>query len=263
MIIVFSGTGNSLYVAELLSKKLGDKLVTLPLAERRLEVDDGRLIWVFPVYSWGIPPVLRKWIDRLVIPNGHKLKHYAVMTCGDDCGDTDSMWRTALTRRGWHGLSAYSVQMPNTYVLMKGFDVDPVELAQAKVDAAAPRTEEIAMRIDEESKRFTLEDYFIENDIVRGRYAGIKTSLIYPWFKHFAMSPKPFHANDECIGCAICASTCPLENIKMEGHRPTWGKHCALCLRCYHICPRHAVAYGKATQGKGQSRLLIGKLLKS
>ena len=262
MIAVFSGTGNSLYVAGLLSKKLGDEVVRLPMADKRLEVTDGRLIWVFPVYSWGIPPVLKKWIDRMVIPGGHKLKHFAVMTCGDDCGNTDRMWRDALSRHAWHGLSAYSVQMPNTYVLMKGFDVDSVELAQQKVNAAPARVDDIAMRIDEESKRFTLEDYFIENDIVRGSYPGIKTSIVYPWFKHFAMSPKPFHANDECIGCEICAKTCPLENIRMENGRPKWGKNCALCLRCYHICPRHAVQYGKATQGKGQSRLLISQFLK-
>ena len=25
-----------------------------------------------------------------------------------------------------------------------------------------------------------------------------------------------------------------------------------MCLRCYHICPRRAVAYGKSTATKGQ-----------
>ena len=33
---------------------------------------------------------------------------------------------------------------------------------------------------------------------------------------------------------------------------PHWGNRCAMCLRCYHSCPRNAVAYGKATAGKGR-----------
>jgi len=26
---------------------------------------------------------------------------------------------------------------------------------------------------------------------------------------------------------------------------------CTSCLACYHVCPQHAVQYGKKTKGKG------------
>ena len=251
MILVFSGTGNSMFVAKRLSLALGDEIVELAkVGDRALTLSDGRVIWVFPVYSWGLPPVVARWISKVRI-DGSPV-HYAVMTCGDDTGLTDSVWRKALARRGWTGGSAYSVQMPNTYVLMKGFDVDPFEVAERKILAAKPRIEYIAGRIRDNVP--------LENDLVRGSFAWIKTRIIYPWFKRYAMSPEPFFATDECVGCKLCATTCPLGNITMCGKRPAWGKDCALCLRCYHICPHHAVAYSTATRGKGQYKLLLESL---
>lgn len=250
MIVLFSGTGNSLHVANLLSEELGDKIVRLPYTADCLpQTDNNRVIWVFPVYSWGIPPVVARWISRLQIPGANDASHHAVMTCGDDIGQADKMWRKAVEKRGWKTAGAYSVQMPNTYVLMKGFDVDSPELAESKIKAAGPRVRSIAQRIEAMPGD-------AQTDVVRGGFAWIKTKVIYPYFTRFEMSPKPFHPTDACVGCGICAKACPMTNILMtEGH-PQWGTNCALCLGCYHACPHHAVAYGKATLGKGRKQIL-------
>ena len=34
--------------------------------------------------------------------------------------------------------------------------------------------------------------------------------------------------------------------------KPVWGDNCAMCLSCYHHCPKHAVEYGRQTMMKGQ-----------
>ena len=41
--------------------------------------------------------------------------------------------------------------------------------------------------------------------------------------------------------------------------RPTWGPNCALCMRCYHLCPNHAINYGRETENKGQYRYFLSK----
>ena len=250
MIILFSGTGNSLHVANLLAERLGDKIYRLPADFWSIPaVDNGRIIWVFPVYSWGVPPVVLRWIRDIEISGAEDAAHHAVMTCGDDIGQADQMWRKAIGKRGWFGAGAYSVQMPNTYVLMKGFDVDSPEVAQAKIEEAPVRVESIASRIDSEPRE-------IHADVVRGGFAWLKTNVIYPYFVKFEMSPKPFHATDACVGCGTCAKACPMKNIAMENTRPMWGDNCALCLGCYHACPHHAVAYGNATRNKGRKAIL-------
>lgn len=250
MILVFSGTGNSLHVAKQLSRALGDDIIRLPhAATLPSAADSGRVIWVFPVYSWGVPPVVRHWLKTLDIADGDTVAHHAVMTCGDDVGQADLMWRTEAEGRGWHTAGAYSVQMPNTYVLMKGFDVDSEELEKEKVRASEERVGEIARWISQSPD-------VRRTDVVRGAAAWLKTKVVYPWFVKFEMSPKPFHHTADCTGCGSCARQCPMENIKMTDGQPVWADNCALCLGCYHVCPGHAVAYGKITRNKGQKKIL-------
>lgn len=241
MIAVFSGTGNSLYAATLLSSRLGDKVVNYSPEEALPHPSDGRIVWVFPVYSWGVPPVVEKWIERTMCTH---LDHYCVMTCGDDAGLTARQWRRLIERRGGRACSAFSVIMPNVYVLMKGFDVDSEEVARLKLSRVPARIEDIAEHISAGEEGI--------EDVVRGSFAWIKSKVIYPWFKRYAMSPKPFHPTEACTGCGSCARHCPLHNIRMVDKRPQWGERCAMCLRCYHQCGSHAVAYGKVTAKKGR-----------
>lgn len=255
MIIVFSGTGNSLAVARRLRERLGGDIVVLEgdlltnPSKHTLEVPQGEIVvWVFPVYSWGVPPVVADFIRHSKIKGAHGIGHFMVCTCGDDIGYADSQWRKMIGRRGWNPRGAFSVQMPNTYVLMKGFDVDSPELAASKMDAMPQRVDMVSEAIRRG---------FAESDVVRGSSGWLKTAVVYPFFKRFCMSAAPFHSTDRCISCGLCARRCPMGNIAMgdDGH-PRWGRSCALCLRCYHICPSYAVAYGKETEGKGFKRVI-------
>lgn len=253
MVVYFSGTGNSRVVAEAIASEFADQLVELAgktiIAPEKtaLDLHEGNkelCIWVFPVYSWGVPPVVVNFIKKCNIPGGENAAHHLIVTCGDDAGLTARQWRKLIGARGWVAGSATSVIMPNTYVLMKGFDTDPVNVADEKLSKAPAEVRTAIERI----KAGATDDH-----ITQGRFAWIKSRIIYPWFKRYAMTPKPFHFTDRCISCGKCAASCPMLNIAMNADkRPEWGSDCALCLRCYHVCPVHAVAYGKATQGKGQ-----------
>lgn len=254
MIIYFSGTGNSAYIARLLAEKLGEKDL-LAIDSRTLELsslDAGptkRVVWCFPVYSWGVPPVVCEFMEKIEFgPQEREIIHHVVFTCGDDIGYADCRLRKLMTRLGWKSGHIATVKMPNIYTLMKGFDVDPVDVEKRKLADAPGRVDKIAADI--------LAGNF-STDVVSGKFGSVKSSVIYPWFVRFAMNPKPFHAENNCIGCCKCAKRCPMNNIEMsaETGRPTWSDDCALCLRCYHFCPVNAVQYGRKTRGKGQYRM--------
>lgn len=250
MIIYFSGTGNSRLVAEHLAGELGEECMSmhaqmlLSPEKCTLDTSSDRIVWVFPTYSWGVPPVVANVIANVQLTDrAQNARHYMVTTCGDDMAHTDRQWARLVHKRKLTAAGAFAVQMPNTYTLMKGFDVDPVEVAQAKLDAMPETVRKVANAI-------------ATNDadiLIKGSFATIKSGIVYPWFRRFAMSPKPFHATDACVGCGICVSSCPMDNIGLDSdRRPRWSADCALCLSCYHHCPQHAVAYGHATDGKGQ-----------
>ena len=44
----------------------------------------------------------------------------------------------------------------------------------------------------------------------------------------FAMK---YAASDACIGCGLCAKSCPKSNIQMVEKRPEFGKNCIFCTR--------------------------------
>lgn len=250
MIYYFSGTGNSRAVAETLGGSLHENVTFIPLTNPIQEKVEGATVgFVFPVYSWGVPLLIIDFIDRLGEDfwEGVRQKHipvWVVMTCGDEVALAPEMIAKALRRHGVAPQSVWSVIMPNDYVLLPGFDVDPKAIENEKLSAAPRRIEEIAEGI-KEGKSVV--------DVTIGAMPWLKSRLVYPLFKRWGVFPAKWHATDTCISCGICVGRCPLNNISLDssGH-PRWGADCCSCLACYHSCPKHAVQYGKATLGKGQ-----------
>lgn len=252
MIICFSGNGNTRFVAERLGCLLGDSVIGLrsPLIdESSPSLDDdrtGRVIWAFPVYGWGIPAKIRDFISKVMIADT-TATHYMVATCGDDIGETARQWRQLTERRGFKAAGAWSVTMPNTYVSLPGFDVDDDAAVCRKLSAAPQRVKEIADGI---------KSGFTGESVIKGSMPEIKSSVLRPLFEKLLMSPKLFRSTTYCVGCGICARSCPMGNISVgEDSRPHWSDNCAMCLACYHSCPHHAVAYSVMTNKKGQYSL--------
>ena len=249
MIFYFSGTGNSRWVAEQLSVLLNDRLIAISEAfasgEFTYTLAEGeRLGFVFPTYSWGPAPVMVDFIKRMEI-NGYSEDTfvYMVTTCGDDVGLSVKIWQKALGEM--NGCAAYSVQMPNNYILFPGFDVDSKDLELQKKEKAIDRVEYISKRISERRR---------ETDVVEGACAWLKSRVIYPWFSRYSMSDKKFIVDTEkCTHCGLCVKSCPMKNISLnENLTPQWHGDCAMCLACIHRCPVRAIEYAHATQKKGR-----------
>lgn len=254
MIYCFSGTGNTRRVARLLADRLHTDVHEFSADELRepsqavLTSDDQIIIWAFPTYSWGVPPVVRAIMREASLDFPADAIHLCLTTCGDDIGNLARMFRGDALSRGLRGGAVFSVQMPNTYVMMKGFDVDAPEVAEHKINAASPRVDAIAEAILSGCTSPACDM------VVKGGMAWAKTAVVYPWFVRYRMNPGGFKADTSaCISCGKCARVCPMINIEYDsaGH-PSWGDKCALCTACYHACPVHAIGWRDTTRKKGQ-----------
>ncbi|MCH5235001.1 MAG: EFR1 family ferrodoxin [Muribaculaceae bacterium] len=249
MVFYFSGTGNSTFVATTLSNFLGQNLKFIPEVETdKLETPEDRIVFVFPIYSWGVPPLISKFIQDLGEDFWNRVKDSGilvdcVMTCGDEVALAPEMIGKELKKFGISLNSIWSVIMPNNYVLLPGFNVDPKELEKKKLESCEGRILEIAQALTRGERRV---------DVVRGSIPWLKTKLVFPLFKKWGIFPKQWHYSEACISCGKCAAICPMLNVSMKEGHPKWGINCCSCLGCYHICPVHAVEYGNETKKKGQ-----------
>ena len=242
MVLYFTATGNSRWVAEQIAEATNDETLNMVDCLKRDEVPDLSVVTervgiVFPVHSWYVPRPLVAFLSKLRIPT--TAYRYAVCTCGDDAGKT-------MNRLSSHYPldAAWSVAMPNTYIPMFELDSDTVSLE--KVAAARVRLRRIA--VDIMARRRTW-------DVCEGSFPWLKTYLINPLFVRFTIRTKGFRVDDGCISCGSCVKSCPLSNISLSGGRPVWGKQCMHCMACIHACPERVIQYGKSTRMKGRYKL--------
>lgn len=249
MIAYFSGTGNSRYVAVALSRLLGESVCEISRTNPVMMDFSGKSFGIImPVYAWGIPPLVKSWIEHLNETMVESISSqgiyvWGVLTCGDETGLAPEMLKEALNTRGLKFDALWSMITPNVYVLLPGFDVDSKEVELRKFEGMKEQILTIAESVRNRRKII---------DLFYGSFPRLKTRLVYPLFRRWGIKASKWRWTAECIGCGQCEQACPMDNIVMRGGHPKWGTNCVSCLGCYHVCPTHAVQYGGITQGKGQ-----------
>jgi len=248
MILWYSGCGNSRFVAETLSKELGDdNMIFIPEATRQAAAlefgPDEALGIVFPVYSWSVPKLVSEFLRTVSI----KCKPsyiFAACTCGDQTGLTYEHLCKDLSKQGLQLDAFFSFQMPETYINLPGFSLDTPENTKRKIDGTKESLSEVIGLIKQRAQG--------NYDKLRGSKTFLKSYILKPLFYGLLITDRKFRVSDACIGCGICAKNCPLQNITIENDRPKWNGHCTNCMSCYHRCPKNAINFGNATRGKGQ-----------
>lgn len=90
MIFYFSGTGNSAWVARQLAEGQNEELLSIAMEidrNKAYKLKEGEKVgFVFPVYAWGPPKIVLRFIHQLKLDKPGYL--FFVCTCGDDTGRT-------------------------------------------------------------------------------------------------------------------------------------------------------------------------------
>ena len=246
MIYYFSGTGNTRLVAQRLASLLGDQALPIgTTSPPTLSDKDERIGFVFPVYGWDVPPVMAEFIRNVKVASQPSYI-YMVCTCGDDIGHTDRRFYRLLAEKDVKCQGAWSILMPDTYIGLPGFDIDPQEEIAQKLQQAEKQIDAIAQHIKQKEQIVSVKN---------GRFAWSKTYILGKAFHRWLTGEHKFRTTDACNRCGKCAKVCPLNNITMSDSGPTRHGHCADCLACYHHCPKRAIEYGRFSKGKGQYKI--------
>jgi len=235
----FSGTGNSLAVAMDLAKTLGNtELIPIVRVINGNISSCDRMLVVFPVYAFGLPLIVRRFLQQA--PAAKSKYIFTVATMGGMAGAVHREADKILSGHGAKLAAGWSVPMPGNYPVLSA---PPKPAKQALLfKKAEQRINEIAAAISEGKT---------------GIYEDTRIPLRWPLeFIHnlagnkFSDADENFAAGPKCTHCGLCAKICPVTNIRMAEGNPVWMHHCEQCMACLQWCPAQAIEYGKSTAGK-------------
>lgn len=240
MVLYFSGTGNSRYVAKIIAEKSKDDIVSMnelikEESKKELISPDRPFIFVCPTYAWRIPHVVEDFIRSATFTGNKKV--YFLMTCGDDTANAVGYINELCKFKGFELQGFAEVIMPENYITM--YTAPEKTIAKEIIEKSTPAILKLA------------ED--IQNGIIFEPFtpkAKIKSGIVNTAFYGLVVKAKGFHATDKCISCSKCVKLCPLNNIEMSGSKPSWNNKCTHCMACICGCPVTAIEYKNKTQGK-------------
>lgn len=236
MILYFSGTGNSKYVAQRIGEAINDDIVNL--FSRIQNKDHTKLIskkaWVIvcPTYAWQIPHIVKNWLEQTPL-NGNK-DIYFVMTCGSNIANAQKYLKELCAYKNMNFKGCMEIVMPENYIALfktptKNEALDIIKKAEPKIDKVI---EYIQTTTTIPCPNISVFDKLS---------SGLVNDIFYPMIVH----AKKFYTTDQCIACGKCVTLCPLSNIHMENRKPVWRDHCTHCMACISYCPTNAIEYGK------------------
>lgn len=249
MIFYFSGTGNSLYVAQNLHENESGELIDLTDAmnESRFKYkvkDDEKVGFVFPVHFFGLPTIVSDFVSQLTIEGNSNPFAYTVITCGGSIGNADKLLGKQLKKRNLQLNSSFSIKMPKNYVMM--YDVLDKEEQNLALQNAEEQIEKIVELLKDNKK----------GTFVFDRGPAILALILTP-FSHrlsgIRRKTGNFYTTDKCTSCGLCEEICPSKVINIVSGRPEWIKEkCSHCTACINRCPEQAIQYGNSTEKRGR-----------
>lgn len=243
MILYFSASGNSRYVAKYLASQTYDDIICLNDRIKNKDFSEIRsdkpVILVCPIYAWRIPRIVEEYLNKISITGNRKI-YVLVTTCG--LSANSGKYANLLCRKiKMEYMGIHTFHMSGCYVaFMENPDIDHAEEMnhKARVD--------IRELIPCINKEIPIPQ---EKVSLLGRFMSKVANPIF--YKHIIGKPG-FYATDQCIHCGKCVTVCPMNNIQMKDNKPVWGTECTHCMACIHQCPAQATEYKKITKGKNR-----------
>lgn len=240
-IFAFSGTGNTLAVAELY-KRFAERLSSDNTVEifritsgETYSVDGFDVVGIgFPVHAFSAPEPAVEFCKKLEAVKDDKKRAFVFMTSGEGLKMNERAADKCvglMKKRGYdvvsvrHFVMPYNMIFRHTNGMAKHMWIYAHALADANVrDIAAGKREKVKRR---HVKSLWLAPIgFIEQKFAHTHGPRFKVD------------------EDKCVGCDRCVKTCPEHNIKKIDGKYVFGHDCVLCMDCSFGCPKDAVRVG-------------------
>lgn len=241
MVIYFSGTGNSKFIANKIGKELNDKIIDstkyIKINKKATFESKEPFIFVCPTYAWQIPKLFYKFIEESEFVGSNKA--YFVLNCGSDIGNAENTAKILCDTKKFEFMGIKEIVMPENYIAM--FPVPDEKESNNILKKSEPIIEK-AIEDIKEGKKF--------DERTPSLLDKIKSGIVNDMFYKLFVKDTKFYVKDSCISCGKCEEICMVNNIKIIDGKPTWNGDCTHCMACICHCPVEAIEYGKKSIGK-------------
>ena len=243
MVLYFSATGNTEFIAKEIAKRVDDECLNLLSRVKNGDLSpinsEKPFIICAPVYVCEIPRFMTKFLKKMTFTGSRDV--YFILTSGGYCGPSGILLKKIFKAKKMicHGHAEF--KMPRNYVANDAYPMLAKEQVEERITAAYCQLDSVASDIMAGNK-------------LRARHVFLfETAITLPfnpiWCK-YKLTAKDFYTKDNCMGCGKCAKLCPLNNVTMADGKPVWGRDCTHCMACIGNCPTGAIEYGTITNGK-------------
>jgi ferredoxin len=237
-IYFFTGTGNSLWVAKEIAKKLPGCDIAAIKSGMDMTVPAGleRVGFVYPTYGWASPLMVAGFFRNAQFPTQGGTYFFAVTTCGGLALNAIPQANALLAERGIQLNYGASIRMFKNSVINYGMSKKVSEITEASAKRAAPVIEKVVNKHENKIKPVNQFLYRLHLDFM----------------KDIHETGSGFNISGGCTSCGLCKSLCPAKNITMENGKPVFHNKCERCVACIQHCPNEAINYRDKTQERGR-----------
>jgi ferredoxin/flavodoxin len=245
IIFYFSGTGNSLKIAkDVLNNIENGELAPMSNFKRNiLEQQYDTIGFVFPIYFWGLPNIVIKFIQNNNFSNNTSY-YYAIATSGGSPGNGLSQLNELL--KNCHNIKlnyGQNLTMQTNYILHNYLIYTyNFHNLNKKAEKILIKAEKNLIQIIGEIKRK-------ENNKI-GKIDKYKETYYNNYMQNISLIDKNYIVNNNCIKCGICVKVCPVRNIELISGKPKFKNNCEHCLACMNYCPQKSIDYKNITRNR-------------
>lgn len=247
MVLFFSATGNTEFIARQLALKLGDDCLNLLDRVKRGDHSplhsDKPFIICAPVYVCEMPRFLAKYLKQQTFTGSREV--YFIFTSGGYAGISGQLAKAMVRKKKMKYLGHAEFKMPRNYVANDHYPMLPAEQVQERILNSCRHLEEVVADIQAGRKLKARHIWLFETII---------TLPFNPVWSRLKYKTDDFYTTDACVGCGKCERLCPLNNISLKERKPVWGQECTHCMACIANCPTEAIEYGTISQTKEKYR---------
>lgn len=238
LLIYFSATGNTKFIAKCIQREFFDKgdYIQLKSIEdiSNITLDNyDFLILGSPKHYEYIPKFFIDWIKKTLPLSSKPINTILYCTGVSPTITSFDYLIKVLRKKNCNVVITKTFQMPSNYLIGMYKQTSDYNTIQYSLQSNENAKDLV--------QKFKLGIYNIEH--VGSFIAFMCKNISSYYFKKSGRRGRNLSINGQCDNCLKCVRNCPTNNIHIEDKHILFKDKCIMCTRCINSCPQNAILY--------------------